>query len=89
MSLQSHRTSKFNRSELKEALKRLFQLHINEAYEDPWYCCEECSNPYFYDDYAGSGNVASMEEYHQMHLLTLLRSLTIDTAAEEADEHGW
>lgn len=89
MSLQASRVKRFNRSELKEALKRLFQLDIDEAFEDPWYCCDECSSPWFRDDYAGYGYVASMEEYHQMHLLTLLRSLTINTATEEADEHGW
>lgn len=40
-------------------------------------------------DYPGSGSVNSMNEYYQMHLLTLLRKLDVGTAKRKVKDRGW
>jgi hypothetical protein len=86
MSWRSDRTDKYNRSEHNE-----YWLQIVEQETDCWY-------PYYWDDedhswwsYYGErpGYVGSMDEYHQMKVLTLLRKLNIRTASGLAYERGW
>ena len=40
-------------------------------------------------DYPGSGSVHSMDEYHQMKVLTLLRKLGIGNARLLVKDRGW
>lgn len=90
MSCRKYSHKEYNRAEAKEEhfywLDLVFQ---DDGHYDEWYCCEECSNPWF-NYYDGMyGEVSSMDQYHQMKVLTLLRSLDIRTANEEAQERGW
>lgn len=80
----------YNRAEVKE--EHFYWLDLisdDEQYVDDWYCCDECSSPWF-DMYCGmNGYVGNMDQYYKMKVLTLLRSFRIHAATEEAEERGW
>ena len=90
MSLRSRYNKSYNRAEAKE--ENFYWLDIifqDDDHHNEWYCCEECSSPWF-NMYCGMpGEVLSMDQYHQMKVLTLLRSFRIHAATEEAEERGW
>lgn len=90
MSLRNRLNKSYNRAEEKDQYYWLDLIFPEDDYHDHGYCCEICDNPWFsHYDYYGSGWINNMNEYHQMKVLTLLRSLNIKTAHTEAQDRGW
>lgn len=88
MSLRAIRHKVFNRAKELEDLNVFWQsLFYEDMYERNWWYDDDDYGTWW--SYDGSGSVTSMEQYHKMHLLTLLRSLAIRTAKEEANSYGW
>lgn len=76
----------YNRSEQKEKhhwVDLLFEEYYYEFYPDD----NELDTYWMY--YGIPGYCDTMGEYHQMKVLTLLRSLSIRYASVSADERGW
>lgn len=89
MSWRSDRTEKYNRSEETEYW---IKLVTEEIYWDcPW------MHDWDEDDYYGMwsyyhgmpGEVTSMDEYHTMKVLTLLRKLNLRAARDATKDRGW
>ena len=88
MSLRALRHKVFNRAKELEDVNAFWQSLFHEDINNcDWW--DDDDYWYRWDDHMGSGSVSSMEQYHQMHLLTLLRSLAIRTARDEANDSGW
>ncbi len=85
MSLRRYANKSYNRAEVKEELYWLdFLFPEEDCWYDDW---EEYDYGWYY--YGAPGYVGSMDEYHTMRVLTLLRSLNIRTAGAEATDRGW
>lgn len=88
MSWQSNKYFGYNRDDDKEEFQYWLELFNQEHYYDPianlW--DEDCDWWYYY---GAPGYVGSMDEYHQMKVMTLLRKLNIKSAIELAKEKGW
>ncbi len=81
----------YNRAEEKEEqfywLDRLVQENWEEANEFDYDRHQVWAE---FDYYAWmAGSIMNIEEYHQMKVLTLLRSFRLQTAREEAEYRGW
>lgn len=90
MSCRKNSYKYYNRAKIKEDYFYWLDLILDdEYYIDDWDCCEWCDSAWF-DMYSGTnGYVKNMDQYHRMKVLTLLRSLHLNTATEEAGERGW
>lgn len=88
MSWRSNKSNNYNRTEEKE--ETFFWLDLYYSY-DPyeWTDWDEFGWGIAWWEYDGGGYVANMDEYHQMHLLTLLRKLGISNARNQAINRGW
>lgn len=89
MSLRALRHKAFNRAKELEEVNAFWQSLFYEDMHDCDWWDDDYLSWYRWDDYMGSGSVENMEQYHQMHLLTLLRSLAIRTARDKTSEYGW
>lgn len=81
----------YNRAGVKQEYYWLDLLYPDDDY-DRWgelYDDDDYDYRYYsyHDDLPGA--VKSMDQYCQMKVLTLLRSLNIISAREEAGEYGW
>lgn len=88
MSLRRKKFPTYNRMEVKEETYYWLELLFQEETSD-WNDWDEYGWGIDWWDYAGSGSVRNMNEYHQMRLLTLLRKLNIRTAREQVNSMGW
>jgi hypothetical protein len=86
MSLRRKKYPVYNRMEEKEETFYWMELLDQEVYS--WYD-DDFDGIYWWDYYGAPGYVGSMDEYHQMRVLTLLRKLSIGNARVIVTERGW
>lgn len=92
MSWNRHIFKSYNRQNIKEETHYWQELFNHDDDHFYWWYHWDGEDMFSWADlyqYDGDGKCYSMDEYHQMHLLTLLRSLNIKTAAEKTLERGW
>lgn len=91
MSLRKKSNLKYNRMKKVEDEYYYFQLLFQE--ENAHNRFEIHYHPFwmqpFWWSHEGDGTCNSMAEYHGMHVLTLLRKLSVKTAQEVVDDKGW
>ena len=87
MSLRRTKWPSYNRMEAKEETFYWMELFAEDHYgwHDDW--PDDSAWDWYY--YGAPGYLGSMDEYHQMKVLTLLRKLSIGTAKATADDRGW
>ncbi len=89
MSWRRKDNNKYNRSEEVEYWLTLIEEEV--YWHCPWQ--HDWDDDYTWEhpwwDYYGGGAVNSMNEYHQMKVLTLLRKLNVKTATVVIKERGW
>lgn len=89
MSLRRKKYPTYNRMEMKEDTQYWMYLLFQEEHHEWDEFDEYGSWGIDWWDYHGSGHIHNMDEYHQMHLVTLLRKFDIRTARKIAKENGW
>jgi len=88
MSWRAIRFKSYNRKQELEEVNYWYQFLFQDD-NNVWDSFDEFG-PWGFDwDYPGSGLVHNMDEYHQMHLLTLLRKLNVKIAIKIVKQNGW
>lgn len=80
---------KFNRQNEREKCNYLLNFFYKDDTRHLWDTHEEFKIWADILTYDGDGKCHSMKEYHQMHLLTLLRRLGIKSAEIIICDRGW
>lgn len=91
MSYRKSSYKKYNRAHHKVMLMQFAKSLFHEDLFPYHYDLYDDYDNYdlYWKDYCPFGYVRNMGEYHQMKVLTLLRSLFIKTAKTVTEEMGW
>lgn len=90
MSYRKSSYKKYNRAHHKAMLLEFAKSLFHEDLFPDEYCHYSYGDDYdYWEDDCPFGYIRNMGEYHQMKVLTLLRSLFIKTAKTVTEEMGW
>lgn len=89
MSWHSNKSSGYDRQDAHEITHYYITLFEDQQWDGPYYSAWDDNEEDDWFFWGRSGYVSSMDEYHGICVLTLLRKLSLGIARKELKERGW